>query len=125
MSQVGPFTSEKNLLNAALDGRTKVSRLHKNVIADLIDQISNPTAAEMLIIQSAALKACKLYLMSEHFLNLDSYEAVSDEKALAWLNSMRQDLTALGLKRVARDISPSLDDYIGKKHKTKAEELER
>jgi hypothetical protein len=34
----------------------------------------------------------------------------NDGQALAWLNSMRQDLTALGLAARIKDVTPSLAD---------------
>ena len=46
----------------------------------------------------------------------------TDHHALAWLNSMRLDLMALGLERRARDVTPtSLADII-KRHRQEAAE---
>ena len=43
-----------------------------------------------------------------------------DHHALAWLNSLRQDLTALGLESRLRDVTPSLKDIIAE-HREAAE----
>ncbi len=110
---VGPFSRDRRLVEATVDRRTKVGRLFRTTVADLSDQIGGaPTPAQSLIIQSAALKACRLYLLSEKLLDGGEIGEKSDHNALAWLNSMRLDLTALGLARQIRDIGPTLADII-------------
>ena len=80
---------------------------------DLSAQLGgDPSPAEALLIQGAALKACRLYLLSEKLLDGGDISEGTDHHALAWLNSMRLDLQALGLKRVVRDVTPSLKDIL-------------
>lgn len=67
-----------------------------------------PSAAERLLIQSAAIKATRLYLLSEKLLGGGEIGEDGDHHALAWLNSMRQDLTAIGLERRVRDVTPTI-----------------
>lgn len=87
-----------------LDNRTRAGRVMKNVIRQLTDQIGDPTTAQALLIQSAALKATRLSLLSEQLLNGKPPSEGSDHHALAWLNSLRLDLVALGLERRERQI---------------------
>jgi hypothetical protein len=96
-----------------MDGRSKIARLIRTTKADLVEQLGGAVSpAQALIIQSAALKAARLYLLSEKLIAGDDPSDGSDHHALAWLNSMRLDLMALGLERRAKDISPRLEDII-------------
>jgi hypothetical protein len=80
---------------------------------DLADHVGgNPTAAERLIIESAAVKATRLFLLSEKLLNGGDISSESDHHALAWLNSLRLDLSALGLEKRIKDVTPSLADIV-------------
>lgn len=65
---------------------------------------------EALIIQSAALKSVELFLLSEKLLDGGEIGENSDHNALAWLNSLCLDLTALGLASRIKDVTPSLAD---------------
>jgi hypothetical protein len=116
---LGPFARDRSL--TTIDRRTKAGRVLRQVRADLTAQLGgDPSPAEALIIQSAAVKATRLFLMSEQILSGVNFSEGSDVHALAYLNSMRQDLTALGLKRVARDVSPKLEDIL-RDHAAKGE----
>ena len=63
-----------------------------------------PSCAQRLIIQSAATKATRLFLLSEKLLGGDE-PGEDGHHALSWLNSMRLDLCALGLERRAKNIT--------------------
>jgi hypothetical protein len=109
--KVGPFSRDRSL--STLDKRTKAGRILRSTLADLTAHVGgDPTAAEALLIQSAALKATRLYLLSQKLLAGGEIGEDGDHLYLAWLNSMRQDLTALGLARRVRDVTPNLADYI-------------
>ncbi len=110
---VGPFSKDRRIVEATLDRRSKVGRLFRTTVNDLSAQIGgDPSPAQALLIQAAALKAARLYLLSEKLLNGGDLSEGSDHSALAWLNSMRLDLSALGLERRIRDSGPSLQDII-------------
>jgi hypothetical protein len=94
---VGPFSRDQSL--TAIDRRTKPGRVLKATINELVAQIGDPSPAQRLIIQSAALKAVRLSLLTENLLGGDVLAEGSDHHALAWLNSLRLDLVALGLER--------------------------
>ena len=100
--KAGPFSRDETL--TALDARTRAGRVMKGVIRQLTDQIGDATAGQRLLIQSAALKATRLALLSEQLLDGTPASEGSDHHALAWLNSLRLDLMALGLERRERQI---------------------
>jgi hypothetical protein len=98
----GPFSRDESL--ATMDNRTRAGRVMKGVVRQLSEQIGSPTPAQGLLIQSAALKATRLSLLSEQLLAGAPPSEGSDHHALAWLNSLRLDLCALGLERRERQI---------------------
>ena len=118
--KVGPSSRDRVL--SSIDKRTKAGRVMRTTIADLSAHVGGaPTAAERLLIQSAAIKATRLFLLSEKILAGGEIGGVDgDHHALAWLNSLRQDLTALGLESRLRDVTPSLKDIIAE-HREAAE----
>ena len=84
----------------------------KTVSRDLLAHIGDDvTAPQRLIVQSAALKATRLALLSDQLLTGEPPSEGSDHHALAWLNSLRLDLMALGLERRERQII-NLDGYL-------------
>jgi hypothetical protein len=106
---IGAFSTDRRL--TSLDSRTKAGRILRQTCRDLTAQLGgDPSPAETLLIQSAAIKAVRLYLLSEKLLADGAIG--SDEHALAYLNSMRLDLVALGLKRRAKDVTPSLAEIL-------------
>lgn len=108
---VGPFSKDRAL--STIDRRTKAGRVLRQTLSDLRAHCGgDPSAAEALLIQSAALKATRLFLICEKLLAGGEIGADGDHHALSWLNSMRQDLTALGLARRVRDVTPSLSKII-------------
>jgi hypothetical protein len=87
-----------------MDNRTRSGRVMKTVIRQLSDQIGSPTTAQALLIQSYALKATRMALLSEQLLDGKAPSEGSDHHALAWLNLLRLDLCALGLEKRERQV---------------------
>lgn len=87
----------------------------KTVVRDLLAHIGDDvTAPQKLIIQSAGLKAVRLALLSDKLLTDENGLAEGgDHHALAWLNSLRLDLVALGLERRERP-TLTLASYLAK-----------
>ncbi len=105
--RLGPSSRQHRI--TTLDYTTTAGRVLHQVTADLVSQVGgDPSPAEALLIQSVAIKATRLFLLSEKLLNPETCDLKGDEHALAWLNSMRMDLMALGLERRIRDVTPSL-----------------
>ncbi len=90
-----------------LDRRTKSGRLMRKIEGDLASDLGGePTTAERLLIQATAVKAVRLALLSEKLLEGDE-PGEDGHHALAWFNSMRLDLVALGLQRRAKLVTPT------------------
>ena len=85
----------------------------RSVEADLASDLGgDPTTAERLLIQSAAVKATRLSLLADQL--LDGVEIQTDQHhVLAWSNSLRLDLIALGLERRAKTVptNPLADHF--------------
>lgn len=111
-AKVGPFSATRVL--AELDGRTLAGRVLRQTRRDLIAHCGgNPTAPERLLIEAAAVKATRLYLLSYKTLDGGEIDLDNDHSmTLAWLNSMRQDLRELGMERRIRDVTPSLSEIL-------------
>jgi hypothetical protein len=101
-----PPTATGNAL-ATLDSRTNTAKLLRKITTDLLDHLGDPTAPQRLIIQGAAFKALRIALFSDRMLNEPgALSEKSDHNLLAWSNSLRLDLQALGLEKRER---PTLD----------------
>jgi hypothetical protein len=95
--KVGPFSRDQSLTDA--DHRTREGRFLKTVTRELVEHLGDATAPQRLLIQSAALKATRMMLLTDQLLAGVQLGEGSDHHALAWLNSMRLDLIAIGLER--------------------------
>src|SRR5580693_5053289 len=93
--KVGPFSRDQSLTDA--DHRTREGRFLKTVTSELVEHLGDATAPQRLLIQSAALKATRMMLLTDQLLAGVPLAEGSDHHALAWLNSMRLDLQAIGL----------------------------
>jgi hypothetical protein len=78
----------------------------KSVVAELIAHLGDASAPQRLIVQCAAVKAVRLALLTDQLLDGTPPSDGSDHHALAWLNSLRLDLQAIGLEKKT---VPSLD----------------
>lgn len=108
---VGPFSKDRSIVD--MDKRTRAGRILRTIRADLIDHCGGlPSAAERILIESAALKATRLHLLSERIVTGAEFANGESEKTIAWANSLRLDLQALGLERRVKDVTPSLSDII-------------
>jgi hypothetical protein len=95
---IGPHSSRGSI--AALDRRTTVAKLLRKITNDLLDHLGDPTAAQRIIVQGAAFKALRVALFADRMLNDENaLSEASDHNLLAWSNSLRLDLVALGLER--------------------------
>ena|ERR1700735_3531815 len=110
----GPFSRDQSLME--LDCRTHAGRVMSGVIAELTEHIGDATAPQRLLIQCAALKATRVALLSAQLLDGKPPSEGSDHHALAWMNSLRLDLQAIGIERKG-PASLDLREYL----KTQAE----
>jgi hypothetical protein len=93
----GPFSRDQAITD--VDRRTREGRFLKTVTTELINHLGDATAPQRLLVQAAALKATRMMLLTDQLLAGVPLSEGSDHHALAWLNSMRPDLMAIGLER--------------------------
>jgi hypothetical protein len=99
--RVGPHSSGNAL--RTLDSRTNTAKLLRKITNDLLDHLGSPTPPQRIIVQNAAFKALRIVLFSDRMLNEPgALSEKSDHNLLAWSNSLRLDLVALGLERRER-----------------------
>ncbi len=63
----GPFSNDQAL--ASVDRRTHTGRVLKGVVTELMDHLGDATAPQRLLVQSAALKAVRLSLLTDRMLD--------------------------------------------------------
>jgi hypothetical protein len=82
------------------------SHLYRGLLAikqSLIDELGGSiTAQEALLVERATFKTVRCFLFEKAM--LEGLDVKTDERYLAWANSLRLDLMALGLKRRAKNI---------------------
>jgi hypothetical protein len=109
--RLGPFSSKQSLLS--VDGRCSAARAIREFARDLERQLGGePTAGQKVIIREASIKNARIALMTEAILDKDSPDFdLLTRTYLAWSNSLRRDLEALGLKATEQQ-APALVEYI-------------
>lgn len=109
--RVGAYSTDASLRN--IDERTAEGKLMRAVRDELVHHMGGvPSYPEQLLIQAISLKAVRL----SHFarLLLAGNAEGSDERFLAFSNSLRLDLAQLGMKAPRAEL-PSLSQYIDSK----------
>jgi len=109
--RVGAHSKARQL--AHVDGRTLAGRVLRRTRADLTQHLGgHPSAAQKLLIESAAIKSVRLFLVSSRILDAGDVGIDDGNHVMAWLNSLRLDLVALGLEARAKDVTPDLSSII-------------
>ena len=108
--KVGPWSRTHVL--ATIDCRTQVGRHMKALSLELAGHVGTPTVAQRVLIQQAAVKSAKLGMLVDKILS-DSEPDVdlATRCYLAWSNSLRRDLEALGLKQPEKQV-PAIADFL-------------
>ena len=108
--KVGPLSRAASL--ATVDKRTFAGRIIAQVRVEMIQHVGgDPSVAELLLIENIATKSCRVALLARALAAGEDIGA-DPHHILAWQNSLRLDLQALGLKRRSRDVTPTLKDVI-------------
>ena len=107
----GPY-SERISFGYVLDRRTSegkfVLAIREQLTRHLGDQL---TAPQQLIISGASIKALRLEMMLKTILSEEAIASGNqDGQYLAWSNSLRRDLEAIGIARPPQ--LPRLGDYL-------------
>jgi hypothetical protein len=96
--RIGAF--RKRLAFSDLDGRTNAGRYVDSIKNDLEKQIGIPSAAQQILIKLIAMKVLRCEMMHDQVLSNPNGGNLQDrveDDFLAWSNSIRRDLEALGL----------------------------
>jgi hypothetical protein len=96
--RIGAFS--KRLAFSDLDGRTNAGKYANSIKNDLERQIGNPSAAQQILIKLIAVKVLRCEMMYDQVLSNPSGGNLQDRVEnyfLAWSNSVRRDLGALGV----------------------------
>lgn len=97
---------------ASVDRRSQVGKYINSLTLELVAHVGNPTPAQRLLIQQAALKSAKLGMLVDRILaNNEPDVDLATRCCLSWSNSLRRDLEALGLER-AKKLPTKLADVI-------------
>jgi hypothetical protein len=96
--RIGAFS--KRLAFSDLDGRTNAGKFANSIKNDLESQIGSPSAAQQILIKLIAVKVLRCEMMYDQVLSNPNGGNLQDRVEnyfLAWSNSIRRDLEALGV----------------------------
>jgi hypothetical protein len=107
----GPYTKSHGL--TTVDGRCRVARNIREFARELERHIGNePTPAQRVLVREAAVKNAKLGLLVDKILSGAEPDVdLATRCYLAWSNSLRRDLQALGLKSPEKNL-PELGQFL-------------
>jgi hypothetical protein len=107
---LGPYSRRNNLTE--VDGRCKVARCMRDFARALEQHLGgNPSPAQRVLIREASIKDAKLAMLVDKILTDNEPDLdCATRTYLAWANSLRRDLEALGLK--AADTPKTLQAYL-------------
>src|SRR5215472_5983281 len=96
--RIGAFS--KRLAFSDLDGRTNAGKYVDSIKQDLEVQIGNPSPGQQILIRLVAIKMLRCEMIYERVLSQPDGGDLQDRVEnyfLAWSNSVRRDLIALGV----------------------------
>jgi hypothetical protein len=108
--RIGAFS--RRLSFSDLDGRTNAGKYANSIKNDLERQIGNPSAAQQILIKLIAMKVLRCEMMYDHVLSSPKGGNLQDRVEnyfLAWSNSIRRDLEALGVLAPPSEAEALLD----------------
>jgi hypothetical protein len=96
-----------------IDGRTTLAKQLKQIKQELISDLGgDPSTAQMLLVDRIKFKAMQLYFYE---MAIASGNSEMSDRYIALSNSLRLDLTSLGLKRREKEIL-DLKGYLKNKY---------
>ena len=110
--RLGPYSKTTSLTE--IDGRCRVAKQIREFTETLIEHVGGaPTPAQAALIREAAIKNCRLVMLVDTI--LAGGEGTDFDCAtrtyLAWSNSLRRDLEALGLSRPEKQV-PTITQFL-------------
>jgi hypothetical protein len=115
----GPYTRATSLTQ--IDGRCRIARQIREFTATLVQHVGgSPTAAQAVLIREAAIKNAKVAMLVDTILAGQGVDLdCATRTYLAWSNSLRRDLEALGMTRPDQQL-PSPIEYLAARRKPAA-----
>jgi hypothetical protein len=112
----GPYTKTTSL--TAIDGRCRVARQIREFTATLVQHVGgSPTPAQAVLIREASVKNAKVVMLTDTILAGKGVDLdCATRTYLAWSNSLRRDLEALGVSRPEQQL-PSPIEYLAVRRK--------
>jgi len=98
-----------------IDGRTRQARMYGQAVSDVVSDLGgeeNISRAELEIIRRAAGLSVLAAMAESRLLAGDE---INIAELVSVVNAQRRILATLGLKRLARDITPSLREAMSRK----------
>ena len=121
MSRGGPRFATRKLGKysrrplAQIDGRLLEAHREKAIIAELTTHVGGrPSSVQRIMIARAARLLVMLESLERQILEEGTIGDLAGRQVLAWTNSLRQVLTALGVEPAESEL-PTLKAYIGGK----------
>lgn len=98
-ARLGPYSRPHTL--TLIDGRCQVARCIRDLAQELVRHVGgDPTPAQLLLIREAAIKNAKLGMLVDKILqDAEPDVDLATRCYLAWSNSLRRDLEALGIRQ--------------------------
>jgi hypothetical protein len=97
-----------------LDGRTLEGKTERRVIRELTAHVGTPTFPQKVLIRRAARLVTVIEVMEQKLVENDEVSDWASRQFLAWVNTLRQILVALGVQRT-QPAPTSLKSYVGGK----------
>jgi hypothetical protein len=108
--RLGPYSKPHAL--TTVDGRCRVARTIREFAHELVKHIGAPTPAQRVLIREASIKNAKLGMLVDRILDGTQPDLdIASRCYLAWSNSLRRDLEALGLKAPEQK-APELGQFL-------------
>jgi hypothetical protein len=110
--RIGAFS--RRLSFSDLDGRTNAGKYANSIKNDLERQIGSPSPAQQILIKLIAVKVLRCEMMYDQVLSNPNGGNLRDRVEnyfLAWSNSIRRDLEALGVLGPPSDVDALLSTH--------------
>ena len=110
----GPYSTPTSLTR--VDGRCRVARQIREFTKALVQHVGGtPTPAQAVLIREASLKNAKVVMLADKILEGAEFDLdLASRCYLAWSNSLRHDLAALGLSQPEKQVA-NLSDFLAKR----------
>jgi hypothetical protein len=104
-------TNGNSLFLEGVDGRSALAKRYRDILSQLISDLGgdHPSEAMSLIARRAATLAV---WCEQREAEMASNKDINIGEFTTAINSLRRLLTDIGLERRAKDITPSLSDYV-------------